>query len=152
MGIPLVHANHHFKTTSMKNEKENSADDKKKRKKKIILISIGTTATGILSYFGWQWWKSRKAKKEQEKESADESSYQLPSPPRKSSFLPSSAPQRNDDFPLKKGSKGSKVKTLQQALIAKYGKDTLPKYGADGDFGTEMVNALKKLNLSEEID
>jgi hypothetical protein len=31
-----------------------------------------------------------------------------------------------------------------QSLIAKYGKSILPKYGADGDFGTEAANALKK--------
>jgi len=41
---------------------------------------------------------------------------------------------------------------VQNALIAKYGKQILPKYGADGIFGSEMIAALKKLNLSESID
>lgn len=54
-------------------------------------------------------------------------------------------------FPLKKGSKGPLVKQLQQALIASKGKSILPKYGADGDFGTETVNALKKLKYSTSV-
>lgn len=33
---------------------------------------------------------------------------------------------------------------MQQALIGKYGSSILPKYGADGDFGSETLNALKK--------
>ncbi|HKC35294.1 MAG TPA: hypothetical protein VKB95_04500 [Chitinophagaceae bacterium] len=55
-------------------------------------------------------------------------------------------------FPLKKGSKGNNVKLLQEALIAKYGKTILPKYGADGDFGSETVNALKKAALPSSIN
>lgn len=54
-------------------------------------------------------------------------------------------------FPLKKGSKGDKVRQLQQALIAQHGESILPKYGADGDFGTEMVNALKKLKYPTKV-
>jgi hypothetical protein len=37
-------------------------------------------------------------------------------------------------------------------LIAKYGKSILPKYGADSDFGSETVNALKKVGLPITID
>jgi len=44
------------------------------------------------------------------------------------------------------------VKALQDALIAKNGKGILPKYGADGGFGNEMIAALKKLNLPDTID
>jgi hypothetical protein len=43
------------------------------------------------------------------------------------------------DFPLKKGSKGALVQRLQLAI----GTSNLPKFGADGDFGTETQNALK---------
>lgn len=55
-------------------------------------------------------------------------------------------------FPLKKGSKGTLVKDLQQALIAKYGASILPKYGADGDFGSETITALKKKGLPTSLD
>jgi len=100
-----------------------------------------------------EYYQKRKAKKE---DSADDTSSDTSLvPPKKTAFTQDyfAKPQtRNDDFPLKKGSKGAKVKSLQDSLIAKYGKDTLPRYGADGDFGSELVAALKKLNLPDAID
>jgi hypothetical protein len=66
-------------------------------------------------------------------------------------------PSRNDNFPLKKGSFGEKVKELQRALL-KYDAKALPKYGVDGDFGTETENALfkikgvKTINSQSELD
>lgn len=45
-------------------------------------------------------------------------------------------------FPLRQGSNGSNVTLLQQALIKKYGNSILPKYGADGGWGTETQTAL----------
>lgn len=125
--------------------------EKPNKKKKYLLIGLGVAATGILSYFGWEYYQKSKKKKEEEDNSSDTKLL----PPQKSTFVPSFFTQketRNDDFPLKKGSKGAKVKALQDALIAKNGKGILPKYGADGDFGSEMVAALKKLNLPESID
>jgi hypothetical protein len=41
---------------------------------------------------------------------------------------------------------------LQEALIAKYGKQILPRYGADGDFGSEMAAALKKLKFPQQLN
>jgi hypothetical protein len=58
------------------------------------------------------------------------------------------APTTTSGFPLKKGSKGSLVQRLQLAL----GKDKLPKFGIDGDFGTETLNALKKETGKSEIN
>jgi hypothetical protein len=52
------------------------------------------------------------------------------------------------EFPLKKGSKGASVKRLQLAL----GKDKLPKFGADGDFGSETLNAVKNATGKTQID
>ena len=40
---------------------------------------------------------------------------------------------------------------MQEALIAKHGKTILPRYGADGDFGTETLNALKKIGLPTTV-
>ncbi|MEZ4921879.1 MAG: hypothetical protein R2780_01795 [Crocinitomicaceae bacterium] len=54
-------------------------------------------------------------------------------------------------FPLKKGSRGELVKNLQEALIQKYGADILPKYGADGGWGTETQNALLAKGLPTVI-
>jgi hypothetical protein len=49
---------------------------------------------------------------------------------------------RNDNFPLKKGSKGDNVRRLQNALL-KLNPSALPKYGADGDFGNETEGWLQ---------
>jgi len=133
----------------------------KKTKKKIILGGLGTAAAGILGYFGWQWWQGRKEKKQQQAEetaSSGGNSAYLPdstssdTSSHKSNYLPAPRQSGNNDFPLRKGSKGGHVKALQQALIAKYGATILPHYGADGDFGNEVAAALKKKGLPSEID
>jgi len=127
--------------------------EKLNKKKKLLLIGLGMAATGLLSYFGWEYYKKRRNKSEDD---ANDSSFDTAAtiPPQKSTFTDFLTPKQiaNDDFPLKKGSKGAKVKVLQDALIAKNGKAILPKYGADGSFGTEMTAALKKLNLPDAID
>lgn len=114
--------------------------------KKILLVGLSVAATGIVGYFGYQWWKSKRATAAEDLPELDLN------PPDNTSFTPPSAPLRNDEFPLKKGSKGARVKQLQQALIDKHGRQVLPKYGADGDFGNEMVAALTKQNYPASID
>jgi hypothetical protein len=129
------------------------------KKRKIILIGLGVLGTGVAGFLGWNFWKNKKKAKEEKDNStqSDTTNYNLPAPKQNDSLppkttTPKTTPSRNDEFPLKKGSKGAKVKTLQEALIEKYGKSIMPKYGADGDFGSELMNALKKLNISESID
>lgn len=57
---------------------------------------------------------------------------------------PSGILPMDSGFPLQKGSKGKLVKKLQNALMTIHGKSILPKYGADGDFGSETETALQK--------
>ena len=54
-------------------------------------------------------------------------------------------------FPLRKGSKGGKVKELQQALLG-YDSNILPKYGADSDFGSETESAVQSVLGKKTID
>lgn len=137
---------------------------RKARKKKIIITTLAVGATGILGYFGWQYLKK---KREQKSAHADIDTFiqnmeqpivttpSLPKPKTKTktaTYTPSITIERNDDFPLTKGSKGENVRRLQEALITKYGKQVLPKYGADGDFGSELTAALKKLGLPATIN
>lgn len=42
---------------------------------------------------------------------------------------------------IRRGSKGSRVKSLQRALVA--AGERLPRFGADGDFGAETESALR---------
>jgi hypothetical protein len=59
-------------------------------------------------------------------------------------------------FPIKRGQKGSNVKRLQQLLLT-FDKNILPRFGADGDFGTETETALvrvigkKQVNSQDDI-
>jgi hypothetical protein len=136
---------------------------KKQKKKKIIVTTLAVGATGILGYFGWQYLKKKKQAKGEDISSLiskiNEPIISQPilatttKPKTATKNVPYTQPtvQRNDEFPLKKGSKGETVKKLQQALITKYGKQILPKYGADGDFGSETTNALTKLGLPTTI-
>lgn len=57
---------------------------------------------------------------------------------------------RTDNFPLKRGSKGARVRALQVYILNK-DKNALPKFGADGDFGKETEDALIKLFGKKEI-
>lgn len=54
-------------------------------------------------------------------------------------------------FPLKRGSKGSKVKELQNALLSAY-PTILPKYGADSDYGSETEAAVLKVTGKKTVD
>lgn len=133
----------------------------KQKKKKILFIGLGTAATGILGFFGWEWWKGQKDKKQQQQLQQSETAVSTNNAAgnnnssdttrsRSSYSLPSSS--GSSDFPLHKGSRGSHVKALQQALIAKYGSSILPRYGADGSFGNEMLAALQKAGLPSSVD
>jgi hypothetical protein len=54
-------------------------------------------------------------------------------------------------FPLKKGSRGSKVEELQKAILI-YDANILPKYGADKDFGSETEKAVKSILGKNTVD
>ncbi len=127
--------------------------------KKIILISFGVLAVGAASYFGYEHWKKKKAQQASANDdgSGDGSSNSTAdlnlTPPTKGAFsIPTNTPVRNDDFPLKKGSKGAKVKQVQQVLIAKLGTGSLGRSGADGDFGSKTEAALVKAGFPTSID
>jgi hypothetical protein len=145
---------------------------KKQQTKKIIIASVAVGAAGILGYFGWQYLKKKKEAKRggDLDEILKTTSISADSPANNN--IPAYTPTKttntskvantsysipksatiNTVFPLKKGSKGENVRLLQEALIAKYGKAILPKYGADSDFGSETANALKQAGLPSTIN
>ncbi len=138
-------------------QKQDTTQPKKRNFKKAILIGLGVAATAVGGFFGW---KALTKKKDEPSLDLEEEtlSPQTSFTPTKtssqssSSFTPPPPPVKRDDFPLKKGSKGERVKTFQLALISKHGKTILPKYGADGDFGSEVQAALIKLGLPTTVD
>ena len=66
-------------------------------------------------------------------------------------YVPPPVSTKNDNFPLKKGSRGERVKELQRILL-KYNPNALPNYGVDGDFGSETENALFQKTGKKTID
>jgi len=114
------------------------------KKTKYILIGLGVVAVGAGAYVYYQIQKKKRDNAQREFEQAvNTNSVALPGPT--SSYTPyrsSSSGSSSSGFPLKKGSRGTLVTNLQNALIKKYGRAILPKYGADGAFGSETQNAL----------
>lgn len=57
----------------------------------------------------------------------------------------------SESYPVKRGSKGEMVRKIQQLILAINPK-ALPKYGADGDFGSETEQALQVILKKKSID
>lgn len=66
-------------------------------------------------------------------------------------FPPTPTINKTDSFPLKKGSRGANVTSLQK-LILKIDSNLLPKFGADGSFGAETESAVVKLLGKKTVD
>ena len=149
--------------------------NKKQQKKKIVVTTLAVGAAGILGYFGWQYYKKKKEKNDEAPDVSFKKKTVHPdlpvyndTPVFKPVYNPAPKPRTKrqpvynypemdlpaskDGFPLRRGSKGDKVKALQEVLIAKHGRQIMPRYGADGDFGSEMTIALKKLKIPASID
>lgn len=109
---------------------------------------MGFGTAGALTYLGYLYYKRKKL------EAGTTDLVDFPSPPSASDFTPPEHTNKaiGDGFPLRKGSRGPRVKALQSALIARYGRDILPKYGADGIFGSEVITALAKAGLPPEVN
>ncbi len=133
MGIQRLHENNTIKT-------EGIMESKTQNKRKIILIGLGVLGTGVAGFLGWNYWKKKKANQEEDTSSITESSSM------------SNAPAKNDNFPLKRGSKGNRVTQLQNALVKKYGASILPKYGVDGMFGQEVEAALVRAKMQTSVN
>ena len=77
-------------------------------------------------------------------------SYSASSPTSSLTKLISSATStltRNDNFPIKRGSRGERVKLLQKALAK-----TTPSIAIDGQFGPQTAGALKTAGYPETLD
>jgi peptidoglycan hydrolase-like protein with peptidoglycan-binding domain len=61
-------------------------------------------------------------------------------------------PVADDSFPLKSGSKGPKVRQLQEALMEKYAANLPKGFKADGVFGKMTASTLTKSGYSSTVD
>lgn len=96
----------------------------------------------VLAIAGLAWWQIRK--------------YKVPArqqlPPTKPPVVPMGTAAASSSFPLKKGSKNIYVEQLQQALINNFGPGVLPRFGADGDWGSETETAMLRYTSKNQID
>jgi len=74
-----------------------------------------------------------------------------PAPPPKKDETTTTTTPVSTAFPLKKGSRGTLVKQVQ-TLLMKLDSKNLPKFGADGSFGTETETAIQKELGKKTID
>lgn len=137
-----------------------TATPQKPTSKKILYISLGGAGLLGLTLLGVYLLKPKtKTNANQNPETLDQNQTPDPSP---SGQTPAPAAHPVDDpalsdpdaipsFPLKKGDKGYAVRLLQYALLRAYGLSLLPKYGADGWFGTELAAALKAKGYAQEV-
>jgi len=131
---------------------------KKSKKGKYILIGTGVGLLGLSAFAVW-WFKFRNSGIDV---SDPKNALLYKTKNKKEENTEGEAPEKNTPrqiirtekttFPLRKGDKGMLVKNVQENLLEIYGADILPKHGADGDFGTELADALKSKGFPTVID
>ena len=108
---------------------------------KWTLIAIPVLVGGILII--------RKVTKRKEEETPEVKPTPTPTPTL--TPTPTPTPTTSAGFPIKKGSKGAKVRELQEYLL-RIDSKSLPRFGADGSFGSETEGAVKKIMGKTSVD
>lgn len=108
---------------------------------KVAFIFAGIGLAGTAGYFTYRYIKKKKAASAESDFALMNNALLLPSVSTTSAST-ASAKSRNDNFPLKKGSKGTRVAMLQKALGIK----------DDGDFGSKTETALKDKGHPTSVD
>ncbi|SKC47209.1 peptidoglycan-binding domain-containing protein [Ohtaekwangia koreensis] len=120
---------------------------------KIFIYALALAALGGGGYLLYSRARKKKSISNFSSDATDLISYETPvtdtttSAASSTKAKASTRSKSNDDFPLKKGSRGTRVTVLQQALI-KNGA----AIKADGKFGPATLAALKAAGYSDSID
>lgn len=117
-------------------------EKKKNKKGKYILFGLGILAISGTAYYFIKKRRVGKSSLTQEDFLSDSNTVK-DFTPTTTSITSITSSNSNNTYPLKRGSKGDLVRRIQLRMIHVYGKDVLPKYGADGIWGKELDSALK---------
>jgi len=137
--------------SGMESRVKTSARKPSVRPSRIFIYALALAALGGGGYLLYDHFRKRK-----QQQSTDDSVTTLPGEDKDNSSVHTATAssarstartKANDDFPLRKGSKGTRVTELQQALIRKGAA-----IKADGKFGAGTLAALKTLGYSDTID
>lgn len=143
------------KTQSKKPKKTSPAKKTPTKKKggvkpaKVFIYALALAALGGGGYLVYDRLKKRKAMEQNQipsEASSDTIIINNTLPTSYASFTSRAVSSANDTFPLKRGSRGSRVSMLQQAL-----SKTSPGISVDGQFGPQTANALKLAGYPETV-
>ena len=143
------------KTQSKKPKKPASPAKRTSTKKKgvkpakVFIYALALAALGGGGYLVYDRLKKRKAMEQNQmpsEASSDTIIINNTLPTSYASFTSRALSSASDSFPLKRGSRGSRVSMLQQALAK-----TSPGISVDGQFGPQTASALKSAGYPETV-
>ena len=144
------------KTKGKKSKSKPTAQTKSQGKKrgvkpaKVFIYALALAALGGGGYLVYDRVKRKKAVEQNQLPSDNNSDTIIINntlPTSISSFTSKMLSSASDSFPLKRGSKGTRVTALQQAL-----SKTTPSILIDGQFGPQTAEALKNAGFPELVD
>jgi peptidoglycan hydrolase-like protein with peptidoglycan-binding domain len=144
------------KTQGKKSKSKTTAQTKSQGKKrgvkpaKVFIYALALAALGGGGYLVYDRVKRKKAVEQNQLPSDNNSDTIIINntlPTSISSFTSKMLSSASDSFPLKRGSKGTRVTALQQAL-----SKTTPSILIDGQFGPQTAAALKNAGYPEIVD
>lgn len=128
-------------------EKGRSNRTNNEKYKKVFLYALGISAAGGAAYLTFDYLKKKKMQSQELPEDTTDTiviNNNLPASSSSHNSVVSKASANGDNFPLKRGSVGSRVTMLQQALAKLIGQSVMDANGGiDGQFGPGTANALK---------
>lgn len=132
----------------MENNQEPQLRTQKERNRMLIaglVVGLPTVFFGTKYAIKKLKQKFKKAKNDNTNQTPPDLDIKIPVQSSSSNFTRPSLPASNagNAFPLRLGAKGNNVLALQHALMRSYGPGIFPKFGADGQFGTELSDTLK---------
>ena len=134
-------------------KKKSSAKVRRVKPAKIFIYALALAALGGGGYLVYDRMKRKKFAEQNNVQKDQDTIINNNLPASFASSSSRSSSSSSNTFPLKRGSRGSRVTALQQALAKIIGTAAMNANGGiDGQFGSGTANALKMAGYPEVID